>query len=129
MLKPQIVCARLDKHACDLFASTREATVWSKLTVSKLQQINIKPYQPKAPGHSTRKPLRYSKQTILLACKGRQRGLLLPHSWQEHQTECPGSWPCHRKAILDKFSRFNIHLFNKYLMSVCKIPVLTEFRF
>ena len=51
----------------------------------------------KAPGHSLREQLHYSKQIILFACKG-EAAWSNHHSWQERRTECQESWPCHFKG-------------------------------
>lgn len=92
----------------------------------KLIQNNI---HLKAPGYTVRKHSRYSKQIIFFAYKGAATWSN-HHSWQEHRTECQESWPCHFKGDPGHvFLGFNIHLFNKYLLSVCKILVLVEFIF
>lgn len=84
----------------------------------KLIQNNI---HLKAPGYTVRKHSRYSKQIIFFAYKGAATWSN-HHSWQEHRTECQESWPCHFKGDPGHvFLGFNIHLFNKYLLSDCHV--------
>lgn len=84
----------------------------------KLIQNNI---HLKAPGYTVRKHSRYSKQIIFFAYKGAATWSN-HHSWQEHRTECQESWPCHFKGDPGHvFLGFNIHLFNKYLLSDSKV--------